>query len=142
MISQYFLIYWQLCPLSDDGEFIKAFLEIYPIEIKLKVNHNDSHTTFLYLDIFIIFQTKESSFLFSDIYFHSQKMFYKRDTFNFHFVRMSSITSNIPSIICCSSNLSEFARFARSTLLLKDFLPVAKISITSNDQSRWFQTYF
>ena len=54
------------------------------------------------------------------------KMFDKQDTFNFHFARMPSITSNIPSIIFYSSNMSEFVRITRSTLLLKDFLHVAK----------------
>lgn len=50
------------------------------------------------------------------------KMFDKRDAFNFHIFRMPSIT--IPSIIFYSS-LSDFVRIAKSTLLHKDFLPVA-----------------
>ena len=53
-------------------------------------------------------------------------MFDKEDAFNFHIVRMPSITSIIPYIILYSSTMSEFIRIARSTLLLKEFLPVAK----------------
>ena len=42
-----------LCALNDGGEFGKAFLEIYPKELGLKVEHNDSHVTFLDLNISI-----------------------------------------------------------------------------------------
>ena len=53
-------------------------------------------------------------------------IFDKYDTFNFHIFKMPSIISNIPSIIFYSSTMSGFVRIARSTLLLRDFLPVAK----------------
>ena len=53
-------------------------------------------------------------------------MFDKRAAFNFYIVRIPSITSNILSIICYSYTMSEFVRIGRSTLLTKDFLPIAK----------------
>ena len=39
---------------------------------------------------------------------------------------MPSITSNIPAIIFYSSTISEFVKITRSTLFLKNFLPIAK----------------
>lgn len=54
------------------------------------------------------------------------KMFDKRDTFNFHIFRMPSIIRNRPSIIFYNFTMSEFVSVARSTLLLEDFLSVAK----------------
>ena len=72
------------------------------------MEHNRSHAaSFLDFDISI----DENKFIY--------KMFEKRDAFDFHLVRMPSITSNIPSIICYSSIMSEFVRIARSELLLK-----------------------
>ena len=40
-----------LSTLNDGGEFGKAFLEIYPTELELKVEHNGSHAPFLDLAI-------------------------------------------------------------------------------------------
>ena len=39
--------------------------------------------------------------------------------------------------------MPEFVRIARSTVLIKDFLPITfgQKSIRSNDQPRWFQKY-
>ena len=42
-----------LCALNDGGEFGKDFLETYPTELELKVEHNGSHKTFLDLDMSI-----------------------------------------------------------------------------------------
>ena len=92
-----------LSALNDGSEFGKVFLEIYPTELELKVEHNGSHATFLDLDISI----DKEKFIY--------KVLDKLDTFNFNIVRMPSITSNIPSIIFCSSTMSEFV-ITRSTL--------------------------
>ena len=40
-----------LCALNNSSEFGKAFLEIYQIELELKVEHDGNHATFLDLDI-------------------------------------------------------------------------------------------
>ena len=40
-----------LCALNDGGELGKVFLETYPKELGLKVEHNGSHATFLDLNI-------------------------------------------------------------------------------------------
>ena len=50
-----------------------------------------------------------------------QSLFIQLCLFNFHIVRMSPATSEIPSIIFYSSTVSEFVRITSSTFLLKDF---------------------
>lgn len=40
-----------LCALNDGCKFGKAFLEIYPTDLELKVENNCSHATFLDVDI-------------------------------------------------------------------------------------------
>ena len=92
----------------------KEFLEIYPTDLELKVEHNGSHATFIDVDIFI----DQGKFIY--------KMLDKKETFNFHIVRMPSTTSNISPIIFYSFTMSEFEIIVGSTLLLKNFLPVAK----------------
>ena len=92
----------------------KDFLEIYPTDLELKVEHNGSHATFIDVDISI----DQGKFIY--------RMLDKKETFNFHIVRMPSIASNISSIIFYSFTMSEFEIIAESTLLLKNFLPVAK----------------
>ena len=78
------------------------------------MEHNDSHVTFLDLDISI----DKGKLIY--------RMFDKRDTFNFHTVKLPSTTNNIPYIIFYSSTLSEFRSIDRSKLLVKEFLLVAK----------------
>ena len=43
-----FRVIVKLCALNDGGEIGKTFFEIYLPELQLKVEHNDSHATFLY----------------------------------------------------------------------------------------------
>ena len=74
------------------------------------MEHNDSHATFLDLDISI----DKGKLIY--------RMFDKRDTFKFHIVKLPSTTNNIPS----STTLSEFGSIDRSKLLVKEFLLVAK----------------
>ena len=77
--------------MNDGAEFVKAVFELYPTELELKVKHNGSHATFLDVDISI----DKGKFIL--------KMFDKQDAFNFHIVRMPSVTSNIASIVFYSS---------------------------------------
>ena len=76
----------------------KDFVEIYPTDLELKVEHNGSHATFIDEDISI----NKGKLIY--------KMLDKKETFNFHIVRMPSITSNIPSIIFYSFTMSEFVK--------------------------------
>ena len=101
------------CNLNDNGEFGKSYREIYPNNLELKCEHEGSHATFLDLDITIL----DGCFIY--------KLFDKRDNFPFFIVRMPDLSGNIPSYVFYGSVMSEFLRIARSTLLYRDFLPVA-----------------
>ncbi len=103
-----------LCAINDCHDFNKSFLEIYPPELELKVEHLGDHATFLDLDITI----ENSQFVY--------KLYDKRDTFPFSIIRMPHLDSNIPSQIFYGSILSEFLRIARCTLRIEDFLIRAK----------------
>ena len=102
-----------LCAINDGGDFGNSFLNIYPPELELKVEHEGPHATFLDLDISIA----GNRFIY--------KLYDKRDSFNFFIVRMPQMTSNIPSTILYGSVMSEFLRIARCTLLFEDFIPKA-----------------
>ena len=62
---------------------MKDFVEIYPTDLELKVEDNGSHATF----IDVVISINKGIFIY--------KMLDKKETFNFHIVRMSSVTSNI-----------------------------------------------
>ena len=78
------------------------------------MEHNGSHATFINVDISI----DKAKLIY--------KILDKKEAFNVHIFRMPSITSNISYLIFYSFTMSEFVITARSTLLLKNFLPVAK----------------
>ena len=102
-----------LCAINDGGDFGNSFLNIYPPELELKVEHEGPHATFLDLDISIA----GNRFIY--------KLYDKRDSFKFFIVRMPQMTSNIPATIFYGSVMSEFLRIARCTLLFEDFIPKA-----------------
>ena len=79
----------------------------------MKCEHEGSHATFLDLDINIV----DGKFVY--------KLFDKRNAFPFFIVRMPDYNGNIPAHVFYGSVMSEFLRIARSTMLYKDFLPVA-----------------
>ena len=87
----------------------KDFVEIYPTDLELKVEHNGSHATFIDVDISI----NKGKLIY--------KMLDKKETFNFHTVRMPSITSNILSIIFYSFTMSEFVKMLGQHCYLKTF---------------------
>ena len=103
-----------LCAINDGGEFGRSYLDIYPKELELKIEHQGEHASFLNLDITI----KEGIFVY--------KLFDKRDSFPFSIVRMPHVDSNIPKNIFYSAMKGEFLRIARSTLLLTDLIPKCK----------------
>ena len=102
-----------LYAINDGGDFGNSFLNIYPPELELKVEHEGPHPIFLDLDISIA----GNRFVY--------KLYDKRDSFNFFIVWMPQMCSNIPSAIFYGSVLSEFLRIARCTLLFEDFIPKA-----------------
>ena len=98
-----------LYAINDGWEFERAICEIYLKEFKPKVKYQGDHATFLNLDITI----KEGNFIY--------KLFDKRDSFSFSFVRIPHIESNIPQNIFYTAIKGEFLRIACSVLWLRDF---------------------
>ena len=78
----------EFCALNDGGEFSKTFLQMYSTKLELKEGHNESHTTFLELEISI----EKGKFIY--------KMFDKRGVF--HIDRMPSDILPVPGrwMIC------------------------------------------
>ena len=60
-----------LCAINDGREFERSICDIFPKELKLKIEHQDDHATFVSLDLTI----KEGAFIY--------KLFEKRDSFSF-----------------------------------------------------------
>ena len=100
-----------LCTLNNNNEFKKSHYLIYPPELKLKIEHEGTHATFLDLDITIC----DGIFVY--------KLFDKRDAFPFFIVRMPYLCSNIPAYIFYGAFKSEVLRIAKNTLKYDDFLP-------------------
>ena len=82
----------------DGGDFGRPIINIYAKELELKVENQGDHVTFFNLDLII----KEGTFTF--------KLFDKRDSFPFSFVRISHIESNISHNVFYSVIKSEFSR--------------------------------
>ena len=102
-----------LCTIKDDGEFSCSYKYIYPKQLKLKLEHQGEHKTFLELNMSID----------DDIFIYM--LFDKRDKFPFFTVRMPYLSRNIPSPIFYVLIFSEFLRIARCTIRLTDFVPKA-----------------
>ena len=98
-----------LCALNDGEEFQKSYMEIYPPELELKLEHIGTHATFLDLDL-----TLDKGKIIS-------KLYDKRDDFSFFIVRMPNLHSNIPSSVFYGTVMSEVLRIARASSLFSDF---------------------
>ena len=60
-----------VCGINDSNKFSVSFKDIYPEELELKVEHSDTHATFLDFDITI----KDGMFIY--------KLFDKRNSISF-----------------------------------------------------------
>ena len=98
-----------LWKINDDSEFSSPY--IYSKQLELKLKHQGEHVTFLDLDKTI----EDNIFVY--------KLLNKRDKFPFFIVRMTYLSSNIPSSIFYGSIISEFLLIAPCTLILTDFVP-------------------
>ena len=72
-----------LVKMNDDGEFCSSYKYIYPKPLRLKLEHQGEHVTFLDLNITV----EDNIFIY--------KPFDKRDKFLFFIVRMPYLLSNI-----------------------------------------------
>ena len=79
----------------DDNEFLTSFRNICPKELDLKVERQGNHVSFLDFDI----KVEDSIFVY--------KPFDKRDKFSLFIVRISHLSSNIPSTISSGSIFLE-----------------------------------
>ena len=100
--------------LNDNGEFGKAYKNIYPAELELKCEHRGTSANFLDLDI----QIEDGIFVY--------KLFDKRDGFPFQIVRMPNLSGNIPDHIFYGSFMAEIIRISRATLRYSDYIPRIK----------------
>ena len=104
--------------LNDGAEFEKHHLEIYPRELILKKeNDNSKSATFLDLDISI----NEGQFI--------TKLYDKRDNFSFSIVRLPHKSSNNPSKMFYSTIAAEIMRICKATTLFNDFVTTVKALI-------------
>ena len=93
-----------LCAINDGIVFGSTQTEIYPKELKIEVEHQRTHSSFLNLDITMV----DRKFVY--------KLYSKRYSFKFLIVRMPYIDSNIPNNIFYLVFVSEKFSIACSTL--------------------------
>ena len=93
-----------LSAINDGGDFENNFKDIYPEELQLgKENQNSSEASFLDLSI----QIHNNKF--------SVGLYDKRDSFPFNIVRMPYKSSNLPSNIFYSAIGAETLRIAKAS---------------------------
>ena len=104
-----------LITLNDDDEFLRSYLDIYPREMELKIeNENTQAASHLDLDLKI-----------NDGIF-SSKLYDKREAFPFSVVRMPHRQSNMPSKMFYSTISAEVLRICRVTSNFSDFVDSVK----------------
>ena len=104
-----------LISLNDDDEFLRSYLQIYPSEMKLKLENQSTQSASFYdLDLEI-----------NDKMFES-KLYDKREAFQFSVVRMPYHLSDIPSKIFYSTISAEVLRICRATTKFSSFLTSTK----------------
>ena len=104
-----------LTAINDCGKFELSSKEMYPSVLELK-KEDSGNTEASILDLF---KQSNTSFM---------KLYDKSDVFPFSIVRMSHLTSNIPSKMFYGSNGKKILRFARVTNIKTNF-----INHSSND---------
>ena len=104
-----------LSAINDGGDFENNFKDIYPEELQLgKENQNSSEASFLDLSI----QIHNNKF--------SVGLYDKRDSFPFNIVRMPYKSSNLPSNIFYSAIGAETLRIARASNSTDSFYSAVK----------------
>ena len=101
--------------LNDDSTFEKNYKDIYPTELELKKENNNSSCA-SFLDIYIYTENGE---------FHT-KLFDKQDNFGFDIVRMPFYCSNVPSKMFYGSIETEFLKISRATSKIEDISRTCK----------------
>ena len=104
-----------LISLNDNDEFMRSHKEIYPPEMELKVENEDSFSA-SFLDLALAINEGVID----------TKLFDKRDAFNFSVVRMPYKCSNIPCKMFYSTSGAEILRICRATSHYNFFLLSAR----------------
>lgn len=104
-----------LISLNDNDEFMRSHKEIYPPEMELKVENEDSFSA-SFLDLALAINEGVID----------TKLFDKRDAFNFSVVRMPYKCSNIPCKMFYSTIGAEILRICRATSHYNFFLLSAR----------------
>ena len=108
-----------LIALNDNDEFMRSHKDIYPPEMELKVENEDTlAASFLDLALAVNEGVIDT------------KLFDKRDAFNFSVVRMPFKCSNIPNKMFYSTIGAEVLRICRATSHYNFFLVSARNLIT------------
>ena len=108
-----------LIALNDNDEFMRSHQDIYPPEMELKVENEDTlAASFLDLALAVNEGVIDT------------KLFDKRDAFNFSVVRMPFKCSNIPNKMFYSTIGAEVLRICRTTSHYNFFLVSARNLIT------------
>ena len=110
------LHWWSLC-YKWWWRFGRSIYDIYPKELKLKIEHQGDHATLFNLDIII----NKGTLMY--------KLFDKKSSFPVSILRMPHIENNIPQTIFYSAIKGEFLGIAHWTLCLRNFIPKAKESL-------------
>ena len=113
-----------LLSLNDGSTFEKHYKDIYPTELELKKENNNSCASFLELYIYI--ENGE---------FHT-RLFDKRDNFGFDIVRMPFYCSNFPSKMFYGSIEQSFLEFLEQPVKLKILLVI--VNSGANEEKQIF----
>ena len=106
-----------LLTINDNDEFSKSFIDIYPPELQLNLEHSGNQVSFLDLQI-----TNENGHL-------NTKLFDKRDEFPFSINRLPFLSSNIPTNMFYASISAEILRIARVSSSIDNFIYSSKVLI-------------
>ena len=97
-----------MIPLNDGSTFEKKYKDIYPTELELKKENNNSSCA-SFLDLYISIENGE---------FHTR--LFDNENFGFDIVRMPFYCSNVPRKMFYGSIGAEFLRNSRGTSKTED----------------------
>jgi hypothetical protein len=94
-----------LVSINDNGEFARSFKDIYPTELVLNKENEESNLSASYLDLNISIRENQ---------FHYE-LYDKRDAFLFPIVRFPFASSNMPSKMFYATISTEILRISRAS---------------------------
>ena len=101
-----------LVSINDNGEFARSFNEIYPTELVLNKENEDSNLSASYLDLNISISDNKFNY----------ELYDKRNAFHFPIVRFPFASSNMPSKMFYATISTEILRISRASSKYSTFL--------------------